>query len=32
MIFTGPVFIGYPMEQALDFMQQYKGAGMNEER
>lgn len=27
MIFTGPVFIGYPMEQALAFMQQYKGAG-----
>jgi hypothetical protein len=26
MIFTGPVFIGYPMEQALAFMQQYKGA------
>ena len=25
MIFTGPVFIGYPMEQALAFMQQYKG-------
>ncbi|CAG8975470.1 hypothetical protein HYALB_00004786 [Hymenoscyphus albidus] len=24
MIFTGPVFIGYPMEQALAFMQQYK--------
>ncbi|TVY88367.1 hypothetical protein LAWI1_G005913 [Lachnellula willkommii] len=27
MIFTGPVFIGYPMEQAMAFMQQYnKGA------
>ena len=26
MIFTGPVFVGYPMEQALTFMQQYKGA------
>ena len=25
MVFTGPVFIGYPMEQALAFMQQYKG-------
>ncbi len=25
MIFTGPVFIGYPMEQAITFMQQYKG-------
>jgi hypothetical protein len=25
MIFTGPVFIGYPMEQAISFMQQYKG-------
>jgi hypothetical protein len=24
MVFTGPVFIGYPMEQALAFMQQYK--------
>ena len=24
MIFTGPVFIGYPMEQALAFMQQYQ--------
>jgi hypothetical protein len=23
MIFTGPVFIGYPMEQAMAFMQQY---------
>jgi len=23
MIFTGPVFIGYPIEQAMDFMQQY---------
>ncbi|KAI9821037.1 MAG: hypothetical protein M1827_003770 [Pycnora praestabilis] len=22
MVFTGPVFIGYPMEQAIDFMQQ----------
>ena len=26
MIFTGPVFIGYPMEQALAFMQQYNGS------
>jgi hypothetical protein len=26
MIFTGPVFIGYPMEQALTFMQQFKGS------
>jgi hypothetical protein len=27
MIFTGPVFIGYPVEQAMAFMQQYnKGA------
>lgn len=25
MIFTGPVFIGYPMEQAVTFMQQYMG-------
>ncbi|RFU32020.1 hypothetical protein B7463_g4291, partial [Scytalidium lignicola] len=25
MVFTGPVFIGYPMEQAIQFMQQYKG-------
>lgn len=25
MIFTGPVFIGYPMEQAIQLMQQYKG-------
>lgn len=25
MVFTGPVFIGYPVEQALAFMQQYKG-------
>lgn len=25
MIFTGPVFIGYPMEQAITFMKQYKG-------
>ena len=24
MIFTGPVFIGYPMDQAMAFMQQYK--------
>ncbi|KAH7364217.1 hypothetical protein BKA65DRAFT_132318 [Rhexocercosporidium sp. MPI-PUGE-AT-0058] len=24
MVFTGPVFIGYPMEQAITFMQQYK--------
>jgi hypothetical protein len=26
MVFTGPVFIGYPMEQALAFMQQWKNA------
>ncbi|RDL36860.1 Uncharacterized protein BP5553_06212 [Venustampulla echinocandica] len=25
MIFTGPVFIGYPMDDAIRFMQQYKG-------
>lgn len=25
MVFTGPVFIGYPIEQAIAFMQQYKG-------
>ncbi|CAF3439496.1 hypothetical protein SNK03_008140 [Fusarium graminearum] len=25
MIFTGPVFIGYPMEQAMQFMNQYRG-------
>ncbi|KAL2072518.1 hypothetical protein VTL71DRAFT_11861 [Oculimacula yallundae] len=25
MIFTGPVFIGYPMEQAITFMQQFNG-------
>lgn len=25
MIFTGSVFIGYPMEQAVAFMQQFKG-------
>ena len=25
MVFTGPVFIGYPIEQAMAFMQQYKG-------
>lgn len=25
MLFTGPVFIGYPMEQAIQFMQQYQG-------
>lgn len=24
MVFTGPVFIGYPMEQAIQFMQQYQ--------
>jgi len=23
MMFTGPVFIGYPIEQAMAFMQQY---------
>ncbi|KAG6307305.1 hypothetical protein E4U45_005073 [Claviceps purpurea] len=26
MVFTGPVFIGYPMEQAVEFMKQYRGA------
>ena len=26
MVFTGPVFIGYPMEQAIQFMQHYQGA------
>ncbi|CAM1506521.1 Fc.00g061620.m01.CDS01 [Cosmosporella sp. VM-42] len=26
MIFTGPVFIGYPMEQAIQFMNQYRGS------
>ncbi len=25
MVFTGPVFIGYPMEQALQFMRQFPG-------
>ncbi|KAF4456242.1 hypothetical protein F53441_1605 [Fusarium austroafricanum] len=25
MIFTGPVFIGYPMDQAIQFMNQYRG-------
>lgn len=25
MIFTGPVFIGYPMEQAIEFMNRYRG-------
>ncbi|EXM36787.1 hypothetical protein FOTG_00776 [Fusarium oxysporum f. sp. vasinfectum 25433] len=25
MIFTGPVFIGYPMDQAIQFMNQYTG-------
>jgi hypothetical protein len=25
MIFTGPVFIGYPMDQAMAFMQQFRG-------
>lgn len=25
MVFTGPVFIGYPMEQAIQFMQHYQG-------
>lgn len=24
MVFTGPVFIGYPMEQAIEFMQRYQ--------
>ncbi|KAJ4170350.1 hypothetical protein NW754_006486 [Fusarium falciforme] len=26
MIFTGPVFIGYPMDQAIQFMNQYRGS------
>ena len=26
IIFNGPVFIGYPIEQALSFMQQFKGS------
>ncbi|KAH7035030.1 uncharacterized protein B0I36DRAFT_360477 [Microdochium trichocladiopsis] len=25
MVFTGPVFIGYPMEHAIQFMQQFQG-------
>ncbi|KAI1176758.1 hypothetical protein F4777DRAFT_545047 [Nemania sp. FL0916] len=25
MVFTGPVFIGYPMEQAIQFMQHFQG-------
>jgi hypothetical protein len=25
MVFTGPVFIGYPIEQAIQFMQHYRG-------
>lgn len=25
MVFNGPVFIGYPMEQAIQFMQQFQG-------
>ncbi|KAH6691623.1 hypothetical protein F5X68DRAFT_66609 [Plectosphaerella plurivora] len=25
MVFTGPVFIGYPMDQAIQFMQQFQG-------
>ncbi|KAK2601726.1 hypothetical protein QQS21_004714 [Conoideocrella luteorostrata] len=25
MVFTGPVFIGYPMEQAIEFMNHYRG-------
>lgn len=25
MVFTGPVFIGYPMDQAIQFMNQYRG-------
>lgn len=25
MVFTGPVFIGYPMEQAIEFMNRYRG-------
>jgi hypothetical protein len=27
MVFTGPVFIGYPMDQAIQFMNQYRPAG-----
>lgn len=26
MVFTGPVFIGYPIEQAMQFMNQYRGS------
>lgn len=26
MVFTGPVFIGYPMDQAIQFMNQYRGS------
>ncbi|KND94886.1 hypothetical protein TOPH_00392 [Tolypocladium ophioglossoides CBS 100239] len=25
MVFTGPVFIGYPMDQAIQFLNQYRG-------
>lgn len=27
MIFTGPVFVGYPIEQAMALMQQWQGGG-----
>ena len=27
MVFTGPVFIGYPTEQAIEFMNRYQGQG-----
>ncbi|TDZ25905.1 hypothetical protein Cob_v000945 [Colletotrichum orbiculare MAFF 240422] len=27
MVFTGPVFIGYPIEQAIQFMQHFQGQG-----
>ncbi|KAK6227091.1 hypothetical protein QIS74_00646 [Colletotrichum tabaci] len=30
MVFTGPVFIGYPIEQAIQFMQQFQGQGRQE--
>lgn len=26
MVFTGPVFIGYPMDQAIEFMNRYRGS------
>lgn len=30
MVFTGPVFIGYPMEQAIQFMQHFQGMNMGQ--